>query len=262
MIPVIIQSIAIAFLGWGIGIFINYLADVLPYSRKLAKPFCLSCQHVITTQINPLYKFFVWPKTCPNCKCRRPIRTFFVELILVILAIITWLYPHPTLGFAVSVLVLGFFTLVVVIDIEHRLILHPISIVGGILGLVVGSMLHGITATVLGGVAGYGFMLAIYLLGILFVRILSRKRGPINEVALGYGDVNLGGVVGFILGWPGIIGGLLITILLAGAVSLIYMLAMLVAGKFRPNMALPFGPYLVSSVILLLFLAEYFRDFF
>jgi prepilin signal peptidase PulO-like enzyme (type II secretory pathway) len=78
----------------------------------------------------------------------------------------------------------------------------------------------------------------------------------IDDVALGFGDVNLSGVLGLILGFPGILLGLFIAIMVAGLVSLVFLVAMLLVRKYRLFMALPYGPFLVIGAVTLL----YFRD--
>jgi prepilin signal peptidase PulO-like enzyme (type II secretory pathway) len=74
--------------------------------------------------------------------------------------------------------------------------------------------------------------------------------------ALGFGDVNLSGVLGLILGWPLILPTLFLSILIGGVVSLVYMLTMLAFRRYQLLMAIPYGPFLVSGAVLLIF----FRD--
>jgi prepilin signal peptidase PulO-like enzyme (type II secretory pathway) len=146
-----------------------------------------------------------------------------------------------------------YLALVTVIDIEHRLIMHVTSLAGVVIGLGIGVHLHGLPLTLLGGAVGYIVMLSLYLLGTLYVRYMSRHRGaPISEEALGYGDVNLSAIAGLLLGWPGIAVGLLVTILAGGVVSLAVVLLMLLRHKYRPFMAIPYGPFLVLSIAVLL----------
>jgi prepilin signal peptidase PulO-like enzyme (type II secretory pathway) len=95
------------------------------------------------------------------------------------------------------------------------------------------------------------------MLGVLIIKIINRKRGqPVNDVALGFGDVNLSGVLGLMLGWPLILIGLVIAVLVGGIVSLIYILIMLLTGKYHSFMALPYGPFLVLGAMILI----YFQD--
>lgn len=147
----------------------------------------------------------------------------------------------------------GYFGLVAVIDLEHRLVLHPVSLAGAGLGLVVGWLLHGFLPTLLGGVAGFAIMLGLYALGGVFAKWMAKRRGePIEEVALGFGDVNLAGVCGLMLGWPGITAGLVIGILLGGGVSLAIILGQLAAKKYKPFTAIPYAPFIILGTIILL----------
>lgn len=174
------------------------------------------------------------------------------------MSICVWFYTPEKLGYSGGLLLLAYFGVVTVIDIEHRLILHPVSIFGGMIGLLIGSWLHGVRVTIIGGAAGFLMMLLLYYLGAIFVRLMARWRGTeINEVALGFGDVNLSGIVGLLLGWPGIVAGLVLAIILAGMISLIYMLIMALRGKYSANLAIPYGPFLVISTVVLLYLPDY-----
>ena len=127
-----------------------------------------------------------------------------------------------------------------------------------VLGLGVGWYLHGLVETLAGAAVGFSLMLGMYYIGVLFSRWLSRRRGEtITEEALGFGDVNLSGILGLILGWPGILAGLTIAILLGGAVSLLYLLFMLTTRRYKMFTAIPYGPFLVMSAISLLFFKDY-----
>jgi prepilin signal peptidase PulO-like enzyme (type II secretory pathway) len=146
---------------------------------------------------------------------------------------------------------------VFVIDLEHRLILHPVSLVGVAIGLFVGIWLHGLLVTILGGLAGFGIMLGLYLLGYLFAKGIARKRNQdLDEDALGFGDVMLGGVLGLLLGWPGIVLGIIVAILLGGVVSLIFVFILLIRGKYQSFIAIPYGPFLVIGSVGLLFFSD------
>jgi len=239
-----------AILGWFTGAAVNYLADVLPLSPHRAGPVCLACQSPMR-----LVNYFFWPRRCSKCGKRRLSRTWLVEIFYLLASIWLWASPREAFGFIIALSILFYFGLVTVIDIEHRAILHPVSLAGAALAAVIGTSMHGWQATLLGGVAGFGGMFVLYYLGIKFVHLTSRMRGqPVEEEeGLGFGDVNLGGVIGLILGWPGIIAGLVLAILLAGAISLVYVLFMLVSRRYHPNLALPYGPFLAASAVILLF---------
>ena len=158
---------------------------------------------------------------------------------------------------------LTYFGVVVVIDLEHRLILHPVSIVGAILGLVVGTMAHGITATLLGGLAGLVIMGFLYFIGALFAKYRARKLGKDDEEeALGFGDVILAGILGLMLGWPFIWFGLLLGILAGGLISLIIIAYLLVSKKYQTmSFFIAYGPYLILGATLVMFVIVPVREY-
>ncbi len=244
-------------LGWAAGALANYLADALPFQRRLPLPACVFCK-----ARQPLFNYFFWPRKCAACGQRRPLRVFIVELAAIAITIWLWYYPPTQSNFVMYLLLTEYFGVVVVIDLEHHLILHQVSIFGAALGLVIGWMLHGPRATILGGVAGFTIMLGLYYAGILLMKLLNRKSAPAQPgdeqetEALGFGDVALGGVIGLVLGWPGIIAGLTFAILIGGAVSLVYLLIALVRRRYHAFSAIPYGPFLIAGALWLL----YFRD--
>ncbi len=177
---------------------------------------------------------------------------------MILIAVWLWTQPSLVLGYWLSLLVTIYFGIVVIIDLEHHLIMHPVSIVGSILGLIIGILMHGIINTLLGGLAGFGAMLGLYFLGALFARfIVRRSQEGFSDEALGFGDVILGGILGLILGWPAIIGGLFISILLAGAISLIYLILTLLARKYRAFTFIPYGPFMIAGAAALIFFNRY-----
>jgi len=97
-------------------------------------------------------------------------------------------------------------------------------------------------------------MLGLYYLGIVLSQLITKIRNqPVDEVALGFGDVNLGGVLGLYLGWPGITAGLLLAIILGGSFSLFIILYHLITHKYQMFMAIPYAPFLLLGAALLLF---------
>lgn len=151
-----------------------------------------------------------------------------------------------------------YFGLVAVIDLEHKLILHPVSLAGALLGLISGLLYHGLPSTLLGGAAGFGAMFLLYLLGGVFLKLVSSLRGEeVDDIALGFGDVNLAGILGLLLGWPGIAAGLVLGILIGGAGSAFYLLYRLINGGYQAFEALPYGPFLILSAVYLFYLAPY-----
>ena len=239
--------------GWLSGALVNYLADVLPFKRRPAAPMCVHCQAEM-----PLLQYLFWPRLCLTCGKRRLLRTWLVEVVYLGLALWLWGAAPAKMGFWLGWLVLVYFGVVTVIDLEHKLILHPVSLVGAVLMLLIGSYLHGLPAALLGGAVGFGVMLGLYFLGVLLLKLVGRLRGEtIDDEALGFGDVNLSGVLGLLLGWPGIAAGLFLAVLLAGVIMGLYLLVQVLRRRYKLLTALPYGPFLIAAAFLILFLRDW-----
>ena len=244
-------SIAIpVLLGWVAGVLVNYLADVLPATRQLTSPFCQHCSGQLAWSDYLLFR------ACPSCGRKRAKRAWITQIGAIIITVAMWFSPSPDLGFWIGYILLNYFAVVFVIDIEHRLVLHPVSYFGVVLGLAIGSKYHGIIGSLLGGALGFGIMFGLYYLGILFARWMSRRRGEtvIEEGdALGFGDVNLAGVLGLILGVKLIWIGIFFAILAGGAVSLLIILGMLAFKRYEAFAAIPYAPFLILSAVYILY---------
>lgn len=233
-------SLALGLLFLAIGVLINYLADVLPTTRRLSRPAW-------------------WPPQGANLRSYflRP-RVGAVLLLALLLGLRFERVIPPTWPAWQWIIVLTFFALVVVIDIEHRAILHPVNLAGAVLFGFIGLIRHGSWGTFWGGAGGFLAMVALYGFGELLGRALARCRGQAwEESALGFGDVNFAGVIGLLMGWPAVIGALFLAVVLAGIFSLLYVLYSLVRGRYRFLAAIPYAPFLALGVLALIFLRGY-----
>lgn len=241
-------QVGLLILGLFGGMAVNYFADVLPTTRRLSRPVCWNCNAQFSWADYLLFR------RCKTCGKLRSPRTYAVQILIPAMTVFLWLVPPHRLEFPLAFLLLIYLATVAVIDIEHRLILHMVSLAGAFLGLGIGIHLHGIPTTLIGGVIGYGIMLAFYFLGEAFARFVSKRRNePLEEVALGFGDVNLAGITGLLLGWPGITVGLLFTILAGGLVSLLIVVVMMIRRQYKAFLAIPYAPFLILSVLILIF---------
>lgn len=237
----------LACLGWILGGVINLSADQLPIDGKFSQPKCNSCH------ASQSWGRFILLGKCTVCGSPRLARGWFVQIVFSLLAIIIWYFPGSRLPFYLLYPLIAYFGLVSLIDLEHRLVLGPVSLVGVLLGLGIGVYLHGWIVTLLGGAGGAAIMLAIYGVGRLFSKWLARRpEQPVEEEALGLGDVYIAAILGLLLGWPGITAGLLSGILIGGLVSGLVLAWMFLRRKYQPFMALPYAPFLIAAALILL----------
>jgi leader peptidase (prepilin peptidase) / N-methyltransferase len=241
-------AVLMAGLGWLIGAFVNYIADVLPVTRGFTPTLCHACQAPIRA-ID-----YLLMRRCRACGKPRRVRAWLVQILSVVITVVMFLYPPVRTGFWIGMMLLTYFAVVTVIDFENHLILHPTSIVGAVLCAAVGVWRHGWLSTLYGMLAGAGVMIAFYLFGILFVKVVNRSRvEKLEEGGMGQGDVILSGVLGLLLGWPGIWAGLTFAVLIAGAVSVLILLSKMVTKKYEAYQYIAYGPYLVLGAIVALF---------
>ncbi len=251
-----------AVVGVLLSVLINYLSDVLPYTRRFSKPLCLNC-----TEPFPL-KNYLFSFRCHNCHKASPLRVKLVPLFTIAACILLYFFPLGGLSFWATLPIMLFLGVVIVIDIEHRAVLIETSIIGILLFLAYGILMRGWTQTVpvfgvlmpgwlitiLGGVSGFLFMYLLFLFGKLFTKILGKIRHQeIDEVALGFGDVYVSTFLGFFTGWPGTVGIVLLAILLSGAFSMVYLLVTSLSGKYRALTAFPYAPFLIIAAIALFY---------
>ncbi|MCC6148474.1 MAG: prepilin peptidase [Anaerolineaceae bacterium] len=235
---------------------INYLADTLPRQHDLSRQddkeswglfYCPSCgAH------SHLWNYF-WFNGCKECNAPPALRRWVILILFPALFLFILIFPSSKLAFWQFAVLLTYFGVVVVIDLEHHIILEIVSITGALIAFALGWMLHGFPITIWGGIAGFGIMFVLYGLGVLFSKSVSRNRAePLEEGALGAGDIRLGGVIGLLLGWPGITGGLLFAILAGGLISIVILLKSFVRRQYKAFRAIPYGPFLVFGALLLL----------
>ena len=250
-------------LGWIAGLFVNYASDVLPATRRFSQPACPNCQTAFS------WLDYLTLRACRNCGTRRSLRTWIMLILSIASFTYFWLFPPIGLGLPLSLIVLTYFGVIIVIDLEHRLILHPTSLFGAILGLIVGTAIYskngsiasGAFKSVLGGVAGFGIMFGLYQLGALVARIRARKmraagQAEDDEEALGGGDVFLTGVLGLMLGWPNIILGITAGALVGGVVGLLALIGHFIKKRYAENSLMtfiPYGPSLVLGAFYILY---------
>lgn len=244
----VLSIIVIIILGLLSGMLVNYLSDTLPTTRKLGQPLCAYCQLGLSPDVYFLYR------KCANCLKGRSIRYRLVQAGFLLISLGIILFPPQRVGMWWGMALAIYFGVVFVIDLEHKLILHPTSLVGVLLCGYLGWKMHGFSSTVWGATAGFGIMFALYGLGILFTKMVSRWRGEVvEEIALGFGDVILSFILGSLLGWPGITAGLLFAIIAGGVGSAIFILAGRLTKTYQSFTAIPYAPFLLLGAAYLIY---------
>jgi leader peptidase (prepilin peptidase)/N-methyltransferase len=265
--------------GLALSVLVNSLADNLPpdaddQRHPPRRPHCHQCHnpHAPVFWL-ALAALVARGGRCEHCGARRRLRPAVIELVSALgtagiwawvlyrseQAAVPWSWLRVIVQYLSALWVFQTFLLIAVVDIEHRLILWSV-VWPTALGVAAMSFVlpdRGVIKTMQGGLAGYGFTFGIFLLAEGYSRLMHRLRGqPLDEVAFGGGDVNLAGIVGLAVGWPGIVLSLLIAVLTGGIVSLVYIVVQLARRRYSPHAAMPYGPFLVLGGWLIYFVGR------
>jgi len=242
--------IHVVIIGGIIGILINYFSDVLPVSRRIARPLCRVCNQPYSI------KDYLISCRCSLCGNRASTRSIIVLISAIIICVLLKLFPFSILGFWATLPIFIFLGVIMVIDIEHRVVLFQTSIFGFVLFFLYGVRLRGLLSTTFGALAGFLIMLSFYYLGLAFTKIAGKLgHQKIDEVAFGFGDVCLGTILGLLTGWPSIVGAFFISIFTFVAFSLVLFLALLLAKRYHAfSNTQPFTTFLILGAIAIFYL--------
>jgi len=235
-----ILSVVFLFVGILVGGLINVLADDLPSRERPRIPHCPRCGHKYhPTRWLGLSRKILGGK-CPECDLPARNREIMVEIGTAVFFMVLSLFIEPVADIVIYCIYVGVLVLVIVIDLEHRLILHVVTIPATIFALVASLLLtdNNPLLALVGAVAGFLFFLLVFLLG-------QRLFGP---GALGFGDVTLAMTMGAMLGLQRIFFALIIGVLLAG----IWAIVALISGKLKLRGYFAYGPFLAIGGILMI----------
>lgn len=240
----------VSFFGGIVGILINYFSDVLPVFRRFTLPVCKECSQPYSI------KEYLLSSKCSTCGKRVSTRSIIVLICSILICIFLEYFPLSTLSFWAVLPILVFLGVIMVIDIEHRVVLFQTSIFGFVLFLLYGIGLHGFLSTIYGTLAGCLMMLIFYFLGIAVTKIAGKlKHQKIDQVAFGLGDVWIGTILGLLTGWPFIIGAIFISILASAAFSIVLLVVLFLSKRYRAFAStLPFTTFLILGAIAIFYL--------
>lgn len=249
------------FIGWLTGWLVNYLSDILPITRRFSKPVCLSCGE------NYTLKDYLLFRPCPNGH-KRSYRVWITQAVIIALTIYIYLNPPSKYGgYWIGMLLLIYFGVVFIVDMEHRLILHETSIVGSIVTLLIGSISHGFVNSLLGGLFGLLIMLVFYFFGVLFTKFRAKRLQDLgneadDEEALGQGDVILVTILGLLIGKDLVWFMVIISVLFGGIFSLLMVVGLIINRRYSSNALMVFtayGPYFILGTSMIVYFPEVLR---
>jgi leader peptidase (prepilin peptidase)/N-methyltransferase len=214
-----------------------------PFNLIVPRSACPRCQAPIRAIHNvPVLSWLALRGRCASCQARISARYPIVELLCGVLsAVVAWKF-----GFgwqAGAALVITWFLIALTgIDLDHQLLPDSLTLPllwGGLLASVFWSAgnPHSLPVSpsdaIIGAVAGYFSLWLVYQL----FKLATGKEG------MGYGDFKLLAALGAWLGWR----MLLPIVLCSAAVGATVGIALIVTGKQKRSVPIPFGPFLAAA---------------
>jgi leader peptidase (prepilin peptidase)/N-methyltransferase len=243
-------NVLFALIGLLAGGIINVLADDLPARVHPRLPHCPRCGH----RYGPAGWLAIGRRiqgpTCPECGRAHRRRPLAVELGAMLLFAALPSLILPALDLAIYSIYIAVLILIIVTDVEHRLVLHVVTFPSMAAALVASFFLadSGPLLALAGGLVGFVFFFLAYLLG-------RRLFGP---GALGFGDVTLATTMGLMLGFQRISFALILGVLLAGIWSLLGLLS----GRMSRRAHFAYGPFLALAGIAAIIWGDRFYAWF
>lgn len=273
-----IETILLIVLGLLAGSAINMLADELPYRRKPAAPVYPDGTPRPTLAWSGILAFLTGNRS-PHHPQPDPDRTRphtvdnrlswrypLTELLTIFLMLLSFYVLQPraeidALQLAFVLLYMAIFVLIIVIDMEHKLILFVVIIPAVLIALIdslITSAQPSLVNALAGGALGFGAFYLAYQGGFLFNHLAGKMRGQkITTTAFGYGDVMMITLSGVLLGFGGVFLAIFITVFLGALGAIVYLVVKkLLVGKYNAFSAIPYGPYIVAATIMVMLFGD------
>ena len=240
---IFIFSLIVLFIGLSFGSFVNVCIHRLPKNKQVltGRSRCPKCKKKIKWFDNiPLISFLSLNGRCRSCKKKISPQYFIVELIAGIGFLLIYLsYDNHLAKLLLAVLLLMYLT-VFFIDLKHFIIPDVLNY-----GIIIVAFLKNflpdldlifiqdLAYSLMGGIAGYGFIwIIIYL-----YKTIRKREG------MGLGDAKLMAGLGLLYGWQAIP----FILFIAAFIGLIVAMPSLLEKRKNLKSKIPFAPYLIVA---------------
>lgn len=236
--------------GLSVGSFLNVVIDRVPNNKSIffGRSHCDHCKKRLSwLDLIPIFSFILLKAKCRQCRNKIGFQYPAVEGLTAVFFIFVFLNSLPSLALNYPIFVFNLFLVAALIslffaDLKYGIIpdkiLLPLTIVS-ILTFAILKM-NLVIPHLIAGLASFLFFLTLH--------IITKGKG------LGLGDVKLSFLIGFLLGFPSFVISLYLSFLTGAIVSIILVLW----GKKRfHGGTIPFGPFLIFSLLLVYFSKDY-----
>lgn len=232
--------------GTAVGSFLNVLIDRLPNEKSImGRSHCDNCKKKLAWyDMFPIISYFLLKGKCRYCKKKLSFQYPLVEFITGFMFVLIWtlVLPSETAYFMKKLVLLGIISCLIVIfftDLKYRMIPDSVQMVLFALGFFFPFAVE-ITAKLFFFRAISAF---VVMSPILFLHFITKGKG------MGFGDVKLGFIIGFLLGLKAGLISLYLAFILGAAFGLI----LIIFKKRKLKSKIAFGPFLVLGMLIIMF---------
>ena len=231
------------------GSFYGVVGTRLPEGKSIVKPgsHCENCGHILKWYENiPILSYIFLGGLCKKCKKPIGFVYFMTELLSGALFALCYKVYGINYNLYLSLIISSLVIIIFVSDSKYMIINDSPLVISSILVFIIKFICSGYKVALMSIFDGLIIFLVAYLL-MLFGKMLFKQE------ALGGGDIKLSFVAGMFLG---IKFGILYIVL---ASFLAFPYAIYITIKNKDNM-LPFGPFLVSSLLIVFLNMNMFNE--
>ena len=244
-----ILTIMMFVVGTFFGSFYYCISNRLSKNESIIKPgsHCENCNHRLTWyELIPVFSFIIQGGKCRKCKIKLSKNYLIAELATGILFAIIFLCFGISFKTLSMLLLISLLITIYISDFKYMVILDEV-LIPVILGLIIVMLFE----------YGYVFVLKRVLRGFtiftlfLIIKLIGDK--VFKQESLGWGDIKLSFVAGLMLGFR----LSLVYMFLGALIALPYGL---ILRKFKEEVLMPFGPFLITSLCIIYAFLPFFNN--
>ncbi len=189
-------------------------------------------------------------------------RYIAIEILLILAGLYLWSYAGLTPLLGSLAFYVSLFTLIAVIDIEHRLVLNIVMLPAFVIALL--EVLLSARIKFREALVGYALaqiiVMGFFLLGAVYLWLINTvRKTSVSEVAFGFGDVTLATFCGLIVGENAVLPMLILMVLIGGLIAVLYLFYRLLTQRgYKAHTPLPYSPSIVLAAMIMLLWGERF----
>lgn len=255
-------GILIFIFGLIMGSFFNVCIYRIPREESVIKPRpqCISCgKHLRVIDLLLVLSFIFLKGRCRYCREKISLRNIVVELLTGLVYVSLFLRFSLSVDFISAIFLMSVLIVVFFIDLYNKIIPHGLTLIGMAGGLIL-TLFNFFNPSevfentkwwyhLVGILPGSGILFLVALIGIVIYK---------SDEGMGMGDVYIFAPIGLFLGWKLCMLNLVLSIFIAGFISVI----LLIFRRKNRKDTIPFGPFIVIGTFIVLMWGNAFLEWY